>query len=477
VGIVARLGLPTTHVRRLSQGEDVAASNGAFLRLKVALTAIFMLLAGAAAYLWFMVLHKGATDTTPTALWLAFWIVVIQSLRDIPVATFQGLRRILDREAVLFTNTLVTALLTVLVGIAYADSHGRWSPLPALGRWASDLLGIHAPLTIGTGVDLLMLAFFAGEVAAFALAILLFVARRIPLGRPTPGLMPLYLRFTVPLMLLFVGEALTKWVSQVLLGFWWDATTLGQFAAASKLSELFLLLGVSLGIVLLPTISALHAKGDQLRALALVRDVERWTSLLLWPIIAFVLWAPGPILHILLSNDVRGAGAVLVVLSLQALATSLLMPVQNLAIASGRPGYAARIILSSVGVDLLLDAVLIPTSLGPFHTFGLGALGAAIAALAATLFALLLYRVPSGAWTGHSLLQPSFGRHILAAFVTLAFLLFARVPLPERFYQLPFYALGIVVVYALLLVAFRELRREDGRRLLDLLRPQTAKSP
>ncbi|MEA3202993.1 MAG: hypothetical protein QOI63_659, partial [Thermoplasmata archaeon] len=477
LGIVARLGLPTTHVRRLARGEDVAASNGAFLRLKAALTALFMVLAGLDAYVWFEVLHKGTTDTTPLALWLAFWIVVVQSLRDVPVATFQGLRHIVEREAVLFTNTVVTAVLTILVGIAYADSHGRWSPLPAFGHWVSGVLGLHGPLGIEAGVGMLMLAFFAGELAAFALAVVLFARRRIPIGRPFPGLMPEYLRFTVPLMLLAVGEVLTKWLSQVLLGFWWDAATLGQFAAAGKLSELFLLLGTSLGIVLLPAVSALHSRGDDAGALGLVRDVERWTSLLLWPVVVLVVWANGPLVHILLSDQFARAGPLLVVLSLQALATSLLMPVQTFAIAMGKPSFAARIVLVSVVVGLALNVLLVPVGTGAFPAFGLGALGAALAALASTLFALVLYAIPHRGWAGHSVVRRPLLAHLLAAALVLGLLVVLRVPSPERFLQLPLYALGIALPYGLVLWGLRELRRDDWRRLLELAAPQTAKKP
>ncbi|HUR61842.1 MAG TPA: oligosaccharide flippase family protein [Candidatus Thermoplasmatota archaeon] len=477
VGIVARLGLPTTHVRRLARGEDVGASNGAFLQLKAGLTALFMVLAGLAAFAWFELLHKGTSDTTPFALWVAFWIVVVQSLRDVPVATFQGLRYIVEREAVLFTNTVVTVVLTVLAGIAYADSHGRWSPLPDFGHSVANLLGVHAPMSPDSGVALLMLAFFAGEVAAFLLAIALFARRRIPIRRPARGLMPEYLRFTVPLMLLAVGEVCTKWLSQVLLGFWWDAATLGQFAAAAKLSELFLLLGSSLAIVLLPAISLLHAQGDEGGVLRVVRDVERWTSLLLWPVIVLVVWANGPLVHILLSDRFARAGPVLVILCLQALATSLLMPVQNLAIASGKPGFAARVILASVGVGFLLNLGLVPDRLGPLPALGLDAVGAALAALGATLFALVAYSVRTRGWAGHSFVQKHLGLHVLAAAVTLGLLVLLRIPLPGRFFQLPLYALGIAAAYALLLSAFGELRREDWRRFAALLSPQTAKKP
>lgn len=477
VGIVARLGLPTTHVRRLARGEDVAASNGAFLRLKVALTALFVVFAGAAAYVWFDVLRKGTPDTTPAALWFAFGIVVVQSLRDVPVTTFQGLRRIAEREAVLFSNTVMTVLLTVAVGIAYADSHGRWSPLPAFGHAVAQLLGVQAPMAGTRAVTMLMLAVFVSEAAALALATALFLRRRIPVGRPTPGLVPEYLAFTVPLMLLAVGEVVTKWLSQVLLGFWWDNATLGQFAAAAKLSEVFLLLSTSLAIVLLPAVSELHSRGDDAGALGLVRDVERWTSLLLWPVVALVVWANVALVHILLSDTFARAGPLLVVLSLQALATSLLMPVQNLAIATGRPGFAARVVGASVAVGVLLNALLVPRSLGPVPTLGWGAMGSALAALAATLFALALYALPNRRWAGHNVVRRPLLAHVLAAALAWGLLVVLRVPPPTRFLQLPLYALAVAVPYGLALTALGELRRSDWRNLRDLVAPQTAKKP
>jgi O-antigen/teichoic acid export membrane protein len=252
---------------------------------------------------------------------------------------------------------------------------------------------------------------------------------------------------------------------------------LGRFAAAAKFSDLFLLLGISMAIVLLPAISSLHSKGDHARALVLVRDVERWTSLLLWPAIVLVLWANGPLVHILLSNDVEGAGPVLVILSLQAFATSLLMPVQNLAIASGQPSFAARIVLASVAVDLVLNMILVPTSWSILPAFGLGAMGAAISALAATLFAIAAYSVRTRSWEGYSFLQKHLGLHLVAAAATFGLLLLLRIPLPDRFFQLPLYAAGIAATYGLLLFAFGELRREDWRRLGDLVLPQTAKKP
>ena len=468
IGLVARLGLPTTHVRRLARGDDVAASNGTYLLLKSALTALFMLLAGGALFVWFDVLGKPTVDVTPTALWLAYWIIVVQSLRDIPTNTFQGLRRIVERETVLFTNTLVTIVLTLWAGIAYADSYGRWSPLPALGQWAAGSLGIHAPVGIDQGVAMLMVASLVGEVVALVMALALFLHLRIPVGRPTRALVGAYLLLTIPIMFLAVGEVVTKRLSQSLLGFFWDKTELSRYAIPAQLCEVMLLLGTGIAIVLLPAMSAMHQRRDREGALRLVRDAERWTSLLLWPTVAIAAIFSAQVLHIF-NDQVADAGVPFILLALQGLLTSLLLPVQTMAIASGSPRLAARIVVFSVVADLVLALILVPHSLGPVPALGLGAAGAAIATLAATLLAAVLYALPQRDWPGHSALQPRFLRHLAAAALAGATVYLLPLPDPTRFYMLAAEAALLVALYGAALVAMRELRRGDWATVRALL--------
>ena len=469
-GTIARLGLPTTHVRRLARGEDVAASTGTYMALKSALTALFMLVAGAALYLWFEVLDRSVTDTTPTALWLAYAIVVVQSLRDIPVNSFQGLRRIAEREAVLFTNTISTVLLTVWVGVAVAGATGRWMPFPALGEWAASTLAIPADVAVPAIVDLLMTAILVGECAALLLAFGLFVWRRIPVARPRRDLATAYLRFTVPLMFLAVGEVATKWLSQGMLWVWWDAAEVGQYAAGAKFSEVLLLLGTGMAIVLLPAMSALHHRGDRAGALRLVHDAERWSSLILWPATMATLLLSGAVVHVLLSDQFARATVPLALLAVQALVTCLVLPVQSFAIATGRTRFAARVVMTVLAADVAFGLVLIPRHLGPLPMAGLGATGAALATLAATMLAVGLFRMPKGDWPGHRFLRRTLAKHALAALAAGTAFVLLPLPVPDRFYSLGLQALLLLGLYVAGLLAMGELRRSDWQTIRRLLR-------
>lgn len=474
-GIAVRLGLPTTHVRRLAQGGDVAAANGAFLALKLSLAAVFAALALGFAAIWFGVLHRDVTDVTPTALWLAFWIVLVQAVRDVPVTAFQGLRRIVRREAVLLANTVVTVVLGAWVCVAYAASHGRWTPWPAASDLAASVLQANAPMSLEQGVDLLLWAFFIGELVALVLAFVLFLQARIPIGRPAPGLIRNYLKSTVPIMLVSVGEAVTKWLAYPLLVLWATAADTGLFAGPAKYTEAFAIFPLSIVVVLLPAVSRLHAAGNDSAVRKLTTTVTRWVSLLLWPACALAIAWREPIMHILLSDAFLPAAPVLALLAVQGLAAALLIPTQAMAIGTGRTGMAARIVGITIVIDLVLDAILIPGDIGLWRGAGLAATGAAIAALTSTLVGLALYAWPRSAWPGMDLLGAGLHKHALAA--TGIGVAAALLPPPTRLLGLAGMALLGLAVYGAILLAMRELRREDRRAFLALMRRSDATSP
>jgi len=115
----------------------------------------------------------------------------------------------------------------------------------------------------------------------------------------------------------------------------------------------------------------------------------------------------------------------------------------------------------------LLALVLVPHSIEGVRLLNLGAVGAAIAALASTALAVWLYARPSGAWPGHRF-SPRIWRHIVAAIVAGAVVWL--LPAPSRVVSLAAVSLAALAVYAVVLVVLRELRRDDWESLRALLR-------
>lgn len=465
-GLVARLGLPTTHVRRLARGEDVAASNGTFAALKLILVVVAAVLTILGGWLWTEALGQPVRGTTPVALYLAFGVILVQAVRDVPVHSFQGLRMFVEREAVLFCNTVGTVLLTIWAGLAYAASHGRWLPAPGIGEWAAASLGVTGPLAGDAGLHLLMTAVLVAECASLGLALTLFVLRRIPLGRPGRLHMVEYLRFTVPLMLLTLGEVTTKWIGQAAVGLFHDARVAGHYAAAAKLSEIFLLVPLSLVVVLLPTVSHAHRHGQDEAAHRVTRTMERVVGLVGWPILAVLTLQSAAVLHILVADAFLPAANVLAILSWQTFTAGLVLGVQTLAVGLGQPGRASRIVLVSVAVTVLLNLLLVPHSLLGIPLAGLGAEGAAWASLTGTLVAAALYALPATHWKGHSILGPYLARHAVAA--AAAFATSWLLPQPERFIGLAANAAGVLAVYLVVAWFAGAIRKDDWQLLRRL---------
>ncbi len=451
LGLVTRLGLPTTHARRLARGDHIASSNGTYLAIKMGLTVLFLLLAGGGLLLWIRFLGT-PTDITEQALRLGIAIVAIKSLRDFTTNTFRGLEQIMAREATLLTNTIVTVLFTITSAMAYAHGTGRWTPLPALSQAIADAYGVTGPVGFAQALAWLMAAYLAGEVAAFLLGWLTFLRQRIPVGAPHISVAKQYATATLPIMIVTLSGLILRRIDQVMIGFWHRAADVGHYAGATKLTELVLILANGIRVALLPLISRLDKAGDVDELADIVQQAERWISLLVWPLVVFGALAAEPILRVLLSNAFLPAAPMFILLLGHSLIASLTVPLRTKALGLGKHGYAAKVAVGAVLINIVLNVLLIPKYAGT---------GAAVATIAAGVWMLAAYRHRAQDWTGHPILPPHLWKHALAALAAGAIAWW--LPLPElvRFYDLMWFGLLVLGFYVAFIALLGELRRDD----------------
>lgn len=475
-GLVCRLGFPTTHARRLARGDDVAASMGTYLALKLFLTAGFVVVTLAAGTIWFGLLGRGVEDVTVQALWLGVAVVVAKSLKDVAVNTFRGLQRIRFREATLLANTIVTVAGTLVAALAYAQGRGRWSPVPRLSEAAADGLGVTGPVGFEQALLWLMTAFLAGEVVALALGVVLLWVARVPVGRPRRDVARDYLVATLPIMLVSVAAILMRRMDQVMIGFWFDNAEVGHYEGATKLSEFVLILANGVRVALLPVISSLHKEGRLEEVGRVIIQTERWISILVWPILLVGWTATRPTIHIVLSDAFLAAAPMMVILLGNSLLVSLTVPLRTKAFGFGEQAFAGRAALLALGTNLVLNLVLIPESIFGVPLFGLGGVGASIATLVAGAVMLVAYRGKAHDWTRHPYLSHHLRVHLLAGGVTYLALMLVAPMLPEvaRFWHLLLYGGGVVALFWGLLWLLREL---TVRELRDAWRMVAGRSP
>jgi len=214
---------------------------------------------------------------------------------------------------------------------------------------------------------------------------------------------------------------------------------------------------VGMQVVMLPVIAKIQATGDQARMRAVLIQVERWTSFLLWPFVVVVVVFPSAVIHITLSDAFLPASAALVLLSLQSVLVSLRLPLQTKALGSGDDKFAARVAVWTLIVAVGAALILVPPQM-----LGMGADGAAWAALLSAAVPFILYRREAREWTGHPWISKHVRRHLMAAAMVGAGIFWvSTVWAPARFYSLIGVGLAATLVYTALLYMVQEVTWRD----------------
>lgn len=286
-----------------------------------------------------------------------------------------------------------------------------------------------------------------------------------------------YMHATVPIMVVSTAAVLMSRMDQVMIGFWSTNADVGHYAGATKLSEFVLILANGVRVSLLPVISRLHKEGRIEDVARTVLQAERWISILVWPVLLVGWTATRPTIHIVLSDAFLAGAPMMVLLLGNSLLISMTIPLRTKAFGFGEQKFAGIAALWALGVNLVLNVVLIPESLFGVRLGGLGGVGASIATLAAGVVLFAAYRGKAYEWTEHPFFSRHLQIHVLAAGVTLATLLALGRVLPPilRIWDLLLYGVMTVVIFGALLALLGELHRGDWADVKRMLSGQSPK--
>jgi O-antigen/teichoic acid export membrane protein len=266
---------------------------------------------------------------------------------------------------------------------------------------AAQVVLLAVVLVAGLGIEAMALSYVAGIGIAAVLAILM-VARILPRAAPAPNwfkcIWELY-RYSYPQGLARVSGYLLMNANLFLLGYLANSFQLGLYAAASRLTLLGLLFLDAFGAMFAATAAS---EQNQQALKQGFQWITKWIMLTSCPL--FILLAVfAPIWMTLMGPEFAVGGDVLAVL---AVAQFISMSTGAIGVTLAVRGHPKIGLLNSVvgwGTSALLTAVLAST---------LGALGAAIAYLAAILVFLVLEVTESHVLLGFL----PFGRSLLKPF-------------------------------------------------------------
>jgi O-antigen/teichoic acid export membrane protein len=130
---------------------------------------------------------------------------------------------------------------------------------------------------------------------------------------------------------------------------------------------------------------------------SLVLSSERYLSMIVFPIIIFMVVLAEPIIHILLSDKYLIALPLLQILPFFVLFAVLSSPYQSKFQGIDQPQFARNRVVIMVTINIILNIILIPKDIQSIGItlFGLGAVGAAIATVISYLFGLIYIRLIS----------------------------------------------------------------------------------
>lgn len=429
---IATLGLREGLARFLAAHRDDAR---AARRILVYAFAIGAPLAGAAS----LALYAGADALATRAFHDPFLapilrilapLVLLGAVAQLAIAAFRGLAAPGAKALVadLLQPTVVLLLLVALLARGYgAEGGARAYAIAGAAMAAGALVGLALLIPRGDARP-------AGAVERVT-------ARSL-------------LAFSWPLMLTSVLWLVVAWTDVAMLGAMRASYEVGLYGVALPTAQLLLLPLNALAFLFMPTLSALHARGDVPEARRTFRHVTRWVFLATFPLWVLVVALADPLVSALFGEAYAPAAPALRILATGFLVAAVVGPTGNVLVALGRPKANLAFAATAAGLNVALNLALIPRW---------GHVGAA----AATAVSVAVANAVSLALAHRAIGEHPFHRSLLAPVAAAAIAVVPALLLASR--GTPGLVLAAVLAYAALyvaaLVVLRAFEAEDADAL------------
>lgn len=466
---VTDLGMGQAHVKRVSEGRDAGDCFATYAVFKAVSTTFFVVLVLGGLVWYGVVLQKPFESTTFPILLVALLYYVAKAVQDVAQSTFEARLETARSQLGMFTDTAVRVLFTALGALVAAALLHNAGPLlsvldPTNPVWAWMKANPGAVLGLATAL---------GGVAAATVSITLML-RTLERGRFRMDLFKDYATFALPLFLTSAVGLISAHVDSTALGFFLSDVETGIFGRVRRLPLFLTGIGLAVSILLFPSLSAMAARGDKEGIQKAMDRAVRYLSLLLVPLILFLIAFAEPLIRIAVGNLFVSGAVAMSLLGLYTFFVTLAVPHSNLLMGLGHSRIIAILGLITALLVIVLDLLLIPKdirSLG-IPLAGLGIEGAALGTLASGAFwygslRYATWRVAGYRERGH------VWKHLVAGVVmTVALLALHSQVLPlTRALHVPLYGLLGGLVYLAVLIPLREATREDWAYVRESIHP------
>jgi O-antigen/teichoic acid export membrane protein len=189
------------------------------------------------------------------------------------------------------------------------------------------------------------------------------------------------LHYSIPLLFTSIISTIFYWVDTFSLGYYKTATIVGYYNAAIPISLLLAIAPELMIQLFFPIINKEYSRNKISNIRQLSQQVGKWIFILNIPLFILLIFFPGALLNLLFGTDYLVAIGPLRILSIAALIASMFGISSQLISMTGRSKVSLFNVILCSGINILLNAILIPMNkIGPIDNSD-GLNGAAIATL------------------------------------------------------------------------------------------------
>ncbi|MCD6370906.1 MAG: polysaccharide biosynthesis protein [Thermoplasmata archaeon] len=448
LAILSDLGSSSTHVKKVGEGGDIEKKNGTYITLKLIFTNLFVVVTLLAIYLANYLGFKFESEYLRNAVILMIFYYYLFSLSKI----FKTILRAYMKTSHALLPDFVRVIVQDIFLIVFSM---YWIINPSA-----------PPEKIG------VLFVYGYIIAAFAqLLTFIFIIRDLKVKKPSIELIKSYLIFSIPLIFLGVVGTIQANTDKAMLQFFWNTREVGAYFGIQKLIVPLTTLSTALNFVIFPAQSHNYNRNRK-RFMEITYTAERYASLLILPLISFIFVLAPEVLN-LWKKSLIPYTTVLRILLIYSFFYVLNTPYSSQLVSAGHPKENLKAGAVQAILNVVLNAIFIPTSLLSIPLLGMKSVGAALATLLSLLAGFFLLR-----FRAYKILGTKFNRkillHIFASFLSGSFLYFLNRYVYHfvRFYELALAAVIFSLIYIGLLLLMKELTLKElekiVRKLLNL---------
>ena len=382
------LGFNSANLRYLSKkDEDQNAYFSTFVAVKILLSLIVTVMSTVSVYISY---NSGTMDAESLEVCLIFVVYyLLYNIQTALTVSFDGGMENGKSSIALTTEYVVRSVLLTILALSCVD-----------------------PSTLSS-------AYLVGIVLSMMTCLIMM--RNTGLRLVKPVFVRKYARFAAPLAFSIMAIAIIEYLDKVMIGLYHSSLEVGYYTAAAGVMGAFTVLGTSLNNVLLPHLSK-ESGNDRKGVEHTLWMSEKYITILILPILVFMLVLGKPIAVVLFGSGYADSGDVLSVQSIHIYVFIFTGLMAQVLYSIDRSAIYLKASLIFVAVSLIGFVTLIPDSFMGLKMAGLGGVGAAMAlASAYTVFAAILIRMVK-AEIGYTLC-PGFWKLFIAGAVGGMFLL------------------------------------------------------